>query len=226
MIFGELVRGGAGDGEIDESNDRQQPRASIVDRHIVGRAQILERENVDVSQQQVEGFRHEDRQRSGEPGLDLVALRAARHRIFEAAVEHNKLADGHRPGGDDGNDHRGHRAGRGAGQIGRAHQRGEGDLAPDVERHQCEVGPVIGLRDAGLHLHQAVDRNGDAGEIKRHHGKLVEVRRDCGHADGANRADGGGDAERQPAAARQESAQQVERLDPGIFRNETPRRRR
>jgi len=111
------------------------------------------------------------------------------------------------PGGDDCDDHRGHRVGRRAEQIGRAHQHGNGELAPDVERHQREIGPVIGLRDAGLHLHQAVDRNGEAGEIERHHRELVEPGRQQGHTHGTDGTDCTGEAEREPAAARQEPAQ-------------------
>ena len=65
--------------------------------------------------------------------------------------------------------------------------------APNEERHQREVGPVVGLRDAGLHLHQAVDRNGGAGEIERNDGVGVEMRRQQRHDAGADDADDAGD---------------------------------
>ena len=92
MIVGEFVRGRAGDGEIDEGDDRQKMRRGVIDRDFVGRAKMLKREDVDIGQQQIKALDHEDRQRGGKPGLELVGLRPGRALLFEPAVEHQQSA--------------------------------------------------------------------------------------------------------------------------------------
>ena len=57
VILRELVRGRAGDGEIDEGDDGEQPRGRIIDRDFLGRAEMLERQDVDIGQQQIEASR-------------------------------------------------------------------------------------------------------------------------------------------------------------------------
>src|SRR6185437_9443878 len=59
-----------------------------------------------------------------------------------------------------------------------------------------------------------------------HHREVIDVRSEHRYAGGAEQTDSGRDAEGEPAATSQKSAQAIERLDFGIFRNETPCRRR
>src|SRR5450759_4422695 len=85
----------------------------------------------------------------------------------------------------------------------------------------CVTFPIYGLVRV-----QAVDRNGNAGEVERNDREVIGQGRKPRHADRANNADRRGDAEGEPARGCKKSAQPVEGLEFGVFRNEAPRRRR
>ena len=70
--------------------------------------------------------------------------------------------------------HRGDGIERQAAEPGRAHQDGEQDLAHDVGRHDAERDPVVGARNAVLHVGERVGRQRDAGDVERDDGVVIE----------------------------------------------------
>ena len=88
VIFGEPVRGGAGDGEIDEGDDRERLRRGIIDGDLVGRAKMLEHQHVGVGEQKIEALDQKDGNAVASQAL-MSYVWAFRHFALEAAVEHD-----------------------------------------------------------------------------------------------------------------------------------------
>ena len=152
-------------------------------------------------------------------------LRAGLDLTSDATVECERLSRCGQSKRDHQHADNGGGVGRKIEQVRRREDRQHHDMADDVHRHQRELDPVVGSGNAVLHLQQRVERQCRAGDHQRQH----DVAREqwLGQLDGERAADSDGDrgADRQPAAAVDEAAQQRTGLGVGIFGSETLRRR-
>ena len=100
---------------------------------------------------------------------------------------------------------------------------GEADderLPDDELRHQSEPHPVVGARDAVLHVGDDESRQRQTAEIERHDARRIEPGRQSPDEIGKQQRDQRGDGERHPTAAGQETAQQRIVAAGTIFRND------
>ena len=152
-----------------------------------------------------------------------IAARPGPDLLREPAVHHQRLADHRDPGGGDSGEHRGRGVGRQLQPPGRAHREDQQQRADHVRRHQREIDPVVGARDAVLQAAEHEQRQAGAGDIERHDLVGIEMRGKEPHAERRERRPRGRHRDHEPAAAGEESAQHVEPACAGVFRDEALR---
>ena len=208
---------------MDEADQCERLGGGVIDRDLVRRTELLQHQHVGVREHQVKAFRHQDRQRSSHPELDVVRLGAGLDPVTQPAVKHEELPERGHPDAQTGERHRGYGVEGQADQPGGRHRDREQQLARDIGGHDAEPDPVIGARDAVLRVGERIGRQRDAGEIKRDHGVVVEPGLQQPHQAGTG---GGGrdrNADGEPAAAGDIAAQEVIELALAIFRDEALR---
>ncbi len=205
---------------IDEGDQRERLGGGVIDRHLGGRPEVLQHQHVGIGQQRIEALDHQDRQRGREPDLEIVGLGTRFDALGQPPVDEQHLPERGRPDRDARHDHRGSRIHRQMCEIGGRHQHGQQDLAGDIGRHQCESDPIVAAGDAFLHVGERIGRHGHASEIERDRHVIAEPWLHQAHDARAEQRDAERNADRQPAAAGYEAAQQREEAAIAIFGNE------
>jgi hypothetical protein len=143
---------------------------------------------------------------------------------LEPAIEQNELRERSRPDRDGGGDHGGHGGGGCSEHMPHRHDQQDQHRPREISRGEREIDPIERARDAVLGVGHRIDRQAQAGEDERNEIVGFELPLEQQHE---RDADGGRDraeAEGEPAAAEQESAQTVELAVAEIFGNEALRR--
>ena len=89
VVFAEAMRHGGRHREMHEGDQRQRLGGGVIDGDLVGRAELLQHQDVGVAQQQVEAFDHQDRQRDRNQVLVSYAFGPG-STALELAVEHDR----------------------------------------------------------------------------------------------------------------------------------------
>ena len=208
---------------INEGDEDERFRRRVINADLRRIDERLQHEDVGIGEKKIKTVDKKDRQRGAKPLSNLVAAPPGRDLTREPALQKHCLQNHRDPDRRRRRRHGRNREGRHARDVADSDNGKDDERLRDEARHERDMDPVEGTRDAVLRARQREQRN--TGECEQERDEIIrcDAVAENENEREAGRGDRGAEPEAQKPAAGEKPAQAVEILGRAIFGNEALR---